>query len=634
MNMSWNEWFTALHFLRPSWLWLLLALLPLAAWVFTGAGSAGAWQKWVDPQLQPLVLTQASQRGRSYKAVWLGLIWLLATLALAGPTWEQRPTPLLRSEQARLLVLDLSRSMLAADTRPSRLALARLKVRDLLNESRDGKAGLVAFAAQAFPIAPLTDDIQTLLAQVPTLHPDLMPAQGGRIDRALAQALAMLKQGGANMQGGQVILVTDSAPQEAAFFEAQKLRDAGFELSVLAVGTAQGAPIPEDTRRGRGFVKDRGGNIVIAKLPTSELRQLALAGGGRFSLIAADDADVKRLLEPLESDDSSLQNSDNAKAGDQWIEAGPWLLLLILPLAALGFRRGWLMSVILAMGLTPSEEAWAAERNSWWQTPDQLGWQALQEGDPAAASELFESPDWQAAAKYRAGQYDDAAATWQQQATPEAAYNAGNALAQSGDLAAAMEAWQQVPEGHALYSSAQSNLEVVKRLLEQQQNPDQQQEGDEGDKDGEQEQQPDQNGEQGQDREQSDQQPDQQPGQEPGEDPGQQEQQQSQSTESDSEQAENQSPEAESPDEEESDAAEQAKAERDELADAEEGEDAALASEPEMSAEEQAKQQVIDQWLNRVPDDPGGLLREKFKRDYKRRIQQRGNEYQDEEQAW
>lgn len=621
-----------LHFLRPEWLWALLLLLPLAVWVFMRSARAGAWQQWVDPQLQPLVLTQGSQQKVAYKSLWLGLTWLLTTLALAGPTWEQRPTPLLRSEQARLLVLDLSRSMLAADTRPSRLELARLKVRDFLNESRDGKAGLVAFAAQAFPIAPLTDDIQTLLAQVPSLHPDLMPAQGGRIDRALTQALAMLQQGGANMLGGQVILVTDSQPQEAAFLAAQKLRDAGFELSVLAVGTTQGAPIPEDTRRGRGFVKDRSGNIVIAKLPSTELRQLALAGGGRFSLITANDKDIQRLLEPLESDSrKESEAAGQGQAGDQWVEAGPWLLLLLLPLVAIGFRRGWLLSVLLVAGLSPSDPGWAAEADSWWQTPDQQGFSALQQGDADKAAELFESPSWQAAAKYRAAQYAEAAAAWQQaeQPSPVEAYNAGNALAHTGDLQNAMAAWQQVPEDHHLYGSAQNNLELIKQLLEQQQND--QQQGKQNDQN-----QQEQNQQQNKDEQSS--------GQQDAEQNGQQgdQQQQNQSSEStpESDQQSEQVPEqpseqqAERPqDPSESEQSKQAtEAEQEENTD--EQAEAAAAAAQEMSAEEQAKQQVIDQWLNRVPDDPGGLLREKFKRDYRRRIQQRGNEYRDEEEAW
>ena len=628
MNISWNELISALHFLRPDYLWLLLGLLPLAVWVFVGARGAGAWQQWVDPALQPLVLTQGSQRGASYKSIWLALIWLLATLALAGPTWEQRPTPLLRSEQARLLVLDLSRSMLAADIRPSRLELARLKVRDLLTQSRDGKAGLVAFAAQAFPIAPLTDDIQTLLAQVPTLHPDLMPAQGGRIDRALVHALAMLKQGGASMQGGQVILVTDSAPQTAAFGAAQKLREAGFELSVLAVGTAQGAPIPEDRRRGQGFVKDRGGNIVIAKLPAAELRQLAEAGGGRFSLIAADDADVERLLTPLETDNPQQLGDEQAKAGDQWIEAGPWLLLLLLPLAAMGFRRGWLMSVVLALSLSPSNEALAAEKSSWWQTPDQQGWEVLQKGNAEAASELFESPAWQAAAKYKAGQYADAAALWQQQTTPQGSYNAGNALAHAGDLPAAIEAWQQVPEDQTLFESAQHNIELAKKLLEQQQqDSDQQQDGEKNEQEDQDSEQQSQSEQQNQDGEQSDEQ---------SESESQQSEQQNQSGEQSADEVEDQPPESEQAGEQEDDAEQEAqpKPQPGDFDEPEEGDAEGLAAEPEMSSEEQAKQQVIEQWLNRVPDDPGGLLREKFKRDYKRRIQQRGDEYQDEEQAW
>lgn len=626
------EMMSQLHFLRPQWLWALLALLPLAVWVFMRATSAGAWRQWVDPQLQPLVLTQGSQQKRTYKGFWLALVWLLACVALAGPTWEQRPTPLMRSEQARLLVLDLSRSMLAADTRPSRLELARLKVRDLLEQSRDGKAGLVAFAAQAFPIAPLTDDIQTLLAQVPSLHPDLMPAQGGRIDRALEQALAMLQQGGAPARGGQVILITDSQPQEAAFLVAQQLRDVGFELSVLAVGTADGAPIPEDTRRGRGFVKDRSGNIVIAKLPSTELRQLALAGGGRFSLITADDRDIERLIEVLDNDPAdALAPLAQGQAGDQWVEAGPWLLLLLLPLAAVAFRRGWLLSAVLLLSLSPTDSAWAEEAGSWWLTPDQQGFQLLQQGDAASAAEIFATPEWQAAAKYRAGAHADAAAQWQAMAEPGATefYNLGNALAQTGDIQGALAAWQQVPEDHALHASAQHNIELMKPLLE---SPEQAQGKEQG------QQQEQQQGQQSDQQQSSSEQSDSQAGESGQQDQpesGQSQQNQSAGQDSPERSDSQQDQSSQTQDQAEADQQDEAKAAAEQSAEeTEQKGDPAAAQGQALSAEEQAQQQVIDQWLNRVPDDPGGLLREKFKRDYRRRIQQRGSEFRDEEEAW
>lgn len=653
------------HFLRPQWLWGLLVLMPLALWVWAGNATAGAWKAIVDPALQPFMLTAGTRQTRWYKRVWLLLFWLLSVLALAGPTWEQRPTPLTRSEQARIVVLDLSRSMLANDMRPDRLSLARLKVQDLLRQSRDSKAGLVVFAAQAFPIAPLTDDIQTLAAQVPALHPDLMPAQGGRIDRALEQAMNMLKNGGA-AAGGQVLLVTDSVPQEAAFLMAQTLRDNGYELSVLAIGTADGAPIPEDTRRGRGFVKDGSGNIVIAKLPSAELRQLALSGGGQFSLLTADDSDITKLTKPLTQERDGAESAELANAGDQWLEAGPYLLLLVLPLAALGFRRGWLMSGLLVLSVMQPPEVLAETEqelpSSWWLNADQLGKTALEAGDAEAATQLFESADWKAAAQYKSGQHQPAAEYWSQLHDAAAHYNRGNALAQTGKLQEAIEAWQQVPDSDALYESAQHNAKVIQALLDQQQqnqseqNQSQQEQGENKDSDSQQSE-PEESGQEQSPQDQpgqsqsgeSESEP--QPGEKsPQENQSQQSSQQSEASqpnpppeaqeqnqqEAESQQPQEQASEAQSSDaqdsqpEEDSDAQAAKQGDETEQAATESDRQAAL----QQSAEEQAKEQALEQWLGRVPDDPGGLLRQKFNRDYQRRIQQRGSEYQDEEQAW
>src|SRR5262249_54427880 len=151
-------------------------------------------------------------------------------------------------------------SMDANDLKPSRLALARLKLLDLLERRAEGQTALIVYAAQPFVVSPLTNDAKTIAALVESLATELMPAQGSRADRALALAADLLKQAG--MASGDVLLITDGTDARDAA-AAAAVRAHGLRVSVLGIGTAEGAPIP--LARG-GLYTNPKGDIVIARL--------------------------------------------------------------------------------------------------------------------------------------------------------------------------------------------------------------------------------------------------------------------------------------------------------------------------------------------------------------------------------
>ena len=324
------------HFLRPYW---LLALLPLGFMLWRlrrPSGDGGAWRQVCDPHLLPHLLVHQAGRDSRLLLWLLGLGWLLAVLALAGPTWSQRPQAVLRNLEAQVIVLDLSRSMAAADLKPSRMIRARFKVADILQQRDEGLTGLVVFAGDAFTVSPLTHDTNTIAALLPELTPGLMPTQGSRADLGLRKAAELLQQAGLNQ--GEILLVADGDNGQATLKTTQTLRKQGFRVSVLAVGTPQGAPIPEV---GGGFLKDAAGNIVVPKLNSTALQTLARAGGGRFSPISADATDLDILL--ADRDNLRVETEQLERQTTVWQEQGPWLVLLLVPLMALAFRRGWLL---------------------------------------------------------------------------------------------------------------------------------------------------------------------------------------------------------------------------------------------------------------------------------------------------
>jgi Ca-activated chloride channel homolog len=464
------------HFVQPGW---FLALLPLALLLRRVRGHAsadGAWRRVCDANLLPYLLIDPQRADGRLPLGLLAAGWLLAVCALADPVWEKQPQPVFRSEEACVVVLDLSRSMVASDLKPSRLERARYKVEDVLRRSREGQLGLVAFAGDAFVVAPLTHDAGTISELLKALEPGLMPVQGSRADRGLRQAGELLAQAGAGR--GEILLVADGYEGGQAPEAAGDLKRRGYTVSVLGVGTAEGAPLSN----GSGdFVRDEAGAVVIPRLDEASLRTLADAGGGRYATLSGNDADLDALLMPLVPR-LDYKVGQTGVETDAWRSRGPWLVVLLLPLAALAFRRGWLLGVVLLVAATaaPPQPAMASTWDDLWKRHDQQAARALADGDNARAAELATDPQQRGTARYRAGRYEEALEDFTRARGPDAAYNRGNALARLGRYPEAIAAYDRALAAHPDMEDARHNKAVVEALLraqEQQQQHKQDQEG-------------------------------------------------------------------------------------------------------------------------------------------------------------
>lgn len=464
------------QFLRPLW---FLALLPLAALLvvlWQRRGRNQPWRGLVDAHLLPHLLVGTDGAPRRLPLALLGLGWLLLLTALAGPVWERLPQPVFAATAERVILLDLSPSMNATDIRPSRLARARFELLDLLRETKEGQVALIAFGPEPFLVSPLTGDAKTIAAQVPRLATDLIPVPGPRrTERALEMAAELLTQAGA--AGGEVILLSDGiadapsngAEDAPALSAARELATAGARVSVLGVGTEQGAPVPE--AKG-GFASDPSGAVRFSRLDRRGLEALAAAGRGRYVTLDPGDRDTQSLTDDAPGPGRVLEQG--GLTADQWREEGPWLLLVLLPLAALGFRRGWLLPVLALAFLLPPAPSWALSWQDLWQRPDQRAARSFASGDPETAAAGFEDPAWRAAAHYRAGAYPAALDDLRGLGGPEADYNRGNALARIGRLDEAIAAYGRTLDQAPGHADAKANLDLVRRLKERQQAPPQQ----------------------------------------------------------------------------------------------------------------------------------------------------------------
>lgn len=485
------------HFLQPWWLLLLLLWPPLLWWLARTTGARTALTRLVDASLLPHLLGTRGRRQRWPLALPV-LAAVLATLALAGPTWQRLPQPLYASNAAQVVALSLARQMLARDVTPDRLARARYKVHELLATNADGENGLIAYAGQAFVVAPLTTDAHALSNLLNALAPNVMPVEGDAPAKAIALGVKLLRQGGA--KGGSLVLVTDDA-DAAAVAAARRAYTAGVRVSVLGVGTTRGAPV---TLPDGGLLKDARGDIVITRRDDTGLRAVAAAGGGRYQVMTPDHADIRALATELRSRRAGVALT--VTQTDYWRDFGPWLLLPLLPLAALAFRRGWLLvlpfmllplwptagratepstnlsselssasprAVVAApsadRGTAPPD--WHERFSALWLNADQRAIRALSEGYLDRAQQLARNPVLRGVAAYRAGDYAAAAQAFAAGSGSDASYDHGNALARQGHFEAAIKAYSQALKLNPRNADAAANRESIKDWLRKQKKP-------------------------------------------------------------------------------------------------------------------------------------------------------------------
>jgi len=596
------------HLLRPSWL-LALLVLPLLWWLRRRhANRETPWRDAVDAHLLPSLLQAAPITVQ--RIAWLfGTAYVLSVFALAGPSWRQLPVPLYAPAAPVVVVMDASSHMLVADLPPSRLLRSRLKVEQLIAARKGGQVGLVAYAGDAFTVAPLSDDANNLRDLLAALAPDTMPVDGQRADRAIRRATDLLAHAG--YAHGRILVLSDGA-DAVARAAAHDASAKGYRVDAIGVGTARGAPLPALDGT---FSRETGGAMQVARLDADALRALAQAGNGRYAALSTDTGDLA-ALGVLESQDAGAVHRGDAPL--RWRDDGPYLLLALLPLVALGFRRGWISIVLLAAFAMPAQRASAADANWWnalWQRDDQRADHALRSGDAATASALAQTSEQRAAAAYRRGDFAAASRDWMQRDEADANYNRGNALAKMQKYPQAIDAYRRALQQHPGMADAQANLEIVEQLLKQKREEKKPQQD---------EQQNQQNQRQGQDKQDQDGQSKNQENMRKSQQQGQQQNRQ-QPDQQGKEQQRDQAQQQAAPDQKkqaQADAAEQRALQRALLDRKEDDPGASRAAVLKETTSQREQREATEALLQRVPDDPGGLLRRKFALEYARRQQE------------
>lgn len=448
-------------------LWYLWLLLPMIFWLHRLARQA--------IQKDLLELFGAHLKGRMWQGRapgsrlngWLcSLAAMLLLLAVLRPSWGYDIVDYEKSVSEIVVALDVSESMMAADVSPSRYERARRKILDFVKRAQGERLALVSFSGTATVESPLTEDPGAFLAKLSEVDPSLLPVAGSRIDLALYRSLEVLgfgrkskalKTDAAAAQSSQntdaeghvkgatnenlptstaqaILLITDGESDRQLVHQAlQRVSKAGVRVYVLGVGTAAGAPVP-DQANGTGFRKDPSGTLVTSKLDAEILKLIATEGNGIYVPSVSGDGDLLQLYD--RGIKAVLSDAKGGPAQDRVArEMFQIPLMLALLLLAAATWRSWgrvfvgsrIFSVAVLLGLFSAMGTNRAE-----------------------ADDFLNQRDSRARRAYEAQDYAAAAAAWKERlaergAAAEAAdyYNLGNALYRLGDMAGAAEAFKQ-----------------------------------------------------------------------------------------------------------------------------------------------------------------------------------------------
>jgi Ca-activated chloride channel family protein len=447
----------AFHFLRPSWLLVIVPAIGLWLLIRRRLRAASDWREVIAPHLLAHLRVGGDDRWRFRPVDLIVLVLVVGSLGVAGPTWEREVSPFAEDSAPLVVAMDLSPTMNATDVQPTRLERAKQKLRDLLALREGSRTALIAYAGSAHLVLPLSDDPAVFETFLAGLAPDVMPKAGKSPLPALALAEELLK---VETEAGSILFLTDGiAAGDAAGFRAHADRSSD-EVLVLAVGTRDGGPVKDAEGH---YATDTSGRRVIAKLDLEGFEALRAEAGVFVAGATADDSDVARLQRRVQSHLKRVQREDETA---RWRDAGYWLVYPVVLLGLLWFRRGWTVrwgAAALALfgigGCSPTGG------ELWW-THDQQGRRLFEAGRYADAAERFDDFLWRGVSLARAGDWEAAIDSFARVSTPEADYNLGNAYAALERWDEAIASWDAALAVRFDWSEALENRAAVVAMLE------------------------------------------------------------------------------------------------------------------------------------------------------------------------
>jgi Ca-activated chloride channel family protein len=394
-----------------------------------------------------------------------------------------------------MLVLDVSKSMLARDIKPSRLERAKQFLLRLVDQLPNDRIGVVLFAGRAYMQMPLTTDHGAARMYIQEASPDVVPTQGTVIADALRMANTAFNS--KERKYKSIVLVSDGEDHDPeAAGVAKQLAEDGVLINTVGIGSPDGSPI-EDPVTGE-LKKDQDGHTVMSKLNEAELQQLATETNGTYlRLDNVEDALITMTQQLDVAEKKAMNDSEfiDYKSYFQWF-AGVALVLLLVELLLAERRGGRLaaggvrMLMIVSLGLLMTGSASAQTTNTLIRSGNRAyKKKQIDQSIKQYQAAVNKAPDNPTAnynlgnAQFRKNEYDAAAKSYDASGSHSATdkpmeeksmYNKGVALAKQKKLQESIDAWKGALKLDAADSEARENLEKALMEQKQQQQQDQQ----------------------------------------------------------------------------------------------------------------------------------------------------------------
>lgn len=285
-------------FEHPEYLWALL-LVPFVWLIFRYARRRRRvlLARFVHEAHWSALAGSVWERARLWRRRLFLVVLGCAVLALSGPRYGTELLEVERVGADLVIALDISRSMLAEDFKPTRLDEAKRAVHSLLAGLKGDRVGLVAFSGAAAIMCPLTSDYNAARLFLDMAIPGYIPQPGTNIGDALLLSARLLE--GEGDRDRAIILITDGE-DHAGEVETQltELAGRGIKVYTVGIGSPEGSLLPDYDPSGalRGYHKDRSGQIVQSRLDATILQRVADATGGRFFVVDPSGASADQVL--------------------------------------------------------------------------------------------------------------------------------------------------------------------------------------------------------------------------------------------------------------------------------------------------------------------------------------------------
>lgn len=295
-------------------------------------------KKLFKPQIYDFLTMYVSRKKRNIKFILEILAVTFIIISLARPQLGETTEQIKMEGIEIIFALDISNSMLAEDLKPNRLDVAKNIINKLLDRISGYKVGLIGFAGSAALMSPLTTDYSAIKMFLESINTNSISNQGTNFGAVIQNAMESFKRGGAEQDdltkvSRVIVFISDGEDHDdKTLKEAKSLVDKGVRIFAIGAGTAQGAPIPlrDDFGQLKGYKKDKNGQIVMSKVNTDFLRQLAAEGKGGYYNASFTGDEVRQLETDLGKLEKSEFESDFMKKYDERFQIPLFIAFVLL----------------------------------------------------------------------------------------------------------------------------------------------------------------------------------------------------------------------------------------------------------------------------------------------------------------